>query len=55
MAQVPTQTPQSAEPAAANNNNNGQPDIMDMVLSDARHVQGDANAPVTIIEFSDFK
>jgi len=30
------------------------PTIMDFVLSDARHFQGDEAAPVTIIEFSDF-
>lgn len=30
------------------------PTIMDFVLSDARHFQGDNSAPVTIIEFSDF-
>lgn len=29
--------------------------IMDTVLADARHSQGDINAPVTIVEFSDFK
>jgi protein-disulfide isomerase len=31
------------------------PTIMDFVLSDARHFQGDPNAPVTLIELSDFK
>jgi len=31
------------------------PTIMDFVLSDARHFQGDDSAPVTMIEFSDFK
>ncbi len=33
----------------------GQGSIMDLVLADARHSQGDLNAPVTIVEFSDFK
>ncbi len=33
----------------------GQGDIMDLVLADARHSQGDLDAPVTIVEFSDFK
>lgn len=31
------------------------PTIMDFVLSDARHFQGNPNAPVTLVEFSDFK
>jgi hypothetical protein len=31
------------------------PDYMKDLLADARHFQGDDEAPVTIIEFSDFK
>jgi hypothetical protein len=31
------------------------PTIMDLVLADARHVQGAVDAPVVIVEFSDFK
>ncbi|MCG3210270.1 MAG: hypothetical protein FOGNACKC_03901 [Anaerolineae bacterium] len=31
------------------------PTIMDFVLADARHFQGSAGTPITIVEFSDFK
>lgn len=31
------------------------PTLMDFVMSDARHWQGDDVAPVVIVEFSDFK
>ena len=32
-----------------------QQELMAMIVSETRHFQGDPNAPVTIIEFSDFK
>lgn len=31
------------------------PTIMEFVMADARHVQGDPDAPVTMVEYSDFK
>jgi hypothetical protein len=68
--QAATHTDQGAMSTAAQSNN-GNPDqpvagddasassssptIMDLVLADARHFEGDAAAPVTLIEFSDFK
>jgi protein-disulfide isomerase len=47
----------AASPTAekVDNENSAPPSIMDMVLADTRHFQGEADAPVTIIEFSDFK
>ena len=51
-------TAESARPPAeekADSGNSAPPSIMDMVLADTRHFQGEADAPVTIIEFSDFK
>ncbi len=48
---------QSAVPPPAASGNSPAPaaDLMTFLLSDARHFQGDPNAPVTFIEFSDFK
>jgi len=43
-------SPSTDSPTPVANN-----DFMTFLLSDARHFQGDANAPVTLIEFSDFK
>jgi protein-disulfide isomerase len=40
------ETPTSASPT---------PDVMAFLLSDARHFEGSPDAPVTMIEFSDFK
>jgi protein-disulfide isomerase len=47
----PTITPQANSVAPAS----PTPTIMDFVLSDARHFQGDSSAPVTLVEFSDLK
>lgn len=41
--------PQAANDGAAT------PTLMEFVMADARHIQGDPNAPVTMIEYSDFK
>lgn len=40
---LPEEAPQSAE------------EMMDLLVGQVRHFKGDANAPVTIIEFSDFQ
>jgi hypothetical protein len=42
-ASLPEKAPQSAD------------EMMEFLVSQVRHFQGDANAPVTIIEFSDFQ
>ncbi|MCG3209680.1 MAG: hypothetical protein FOGNACKC_03307 [Anaerolineae bacterium] len=48
---------QSSPPSSASESAAGAPTptIMDFVLADARHFQGSANAPITMVEFSDFK
>jgi cytoskeletal protein RodZ len=57
----PTQPPAQSNPPVttatedSTNTTPPTPTIMDFVLSDARHFQGNADAPVTIVEFSDFK
>jgi protein-disulfide isomerase len=50
-------TPSPTSPPAADDSNDAAPtpSIMDLLLADARHFQGNADAPVTIVEFSDFK
>jgi hypothetical protein len=58
---VPSPTPLPQDDTAADtkadtaDNPPPTPTIMEFLLSDARHFQGSADAPVTIIEFSDFK
>ncbi len=44
----------AAPPALAPSDATPTPTIMDFLLSDARHFQGEPDAPVTMIEFSDF-
>jgi len=36
-------------------NTSGVPTLMDTLIAQTRHFKGDPNAPVTIIEFSDFQ
>lgn len=54
---IVTTTPDPALEAVAEakESDTAPPTIMDFVLEDARHIQGEALAPVTIVEFSDFK
>ncbi|MCB9078596.1 MAG: hypothetical protein H6631_13435 [Anaerolineaceae bacterium] len=47
-----TAVDQSAQASA---DGTATPTLMEYVMSDARHIQGDANAPVTVVEYSDFK
>ncbi|MEM7347679.1 MAG: hypothetical protein AAF485_25885 [Chloroflexota bacterium] len=64
QASEPTATPaaESSDEARAGSqdtqNNDqggsGEPTIMDLIMSDARHTQGSDDAVVTLVEFSDF-
>ena len=55
LADEPTdETPPTSEPTK-DPNATPTPTIMEYVLSDARHIQGREDAPVTVVEFSDFK
>lgn len=47
-------TPVQADQAAANSTTSNS-QIMTFLLSDVRHFQGDTDAPVVFVEFSDFK
>lgn len=59
--QVPTQPASEDIPTAnptvedAPASESPTPDVMEFLLSDARHFDGNPDAPVTMIEFSDFK
>lgn len=51
----PDATP-AADTSASSQNQPSNPDeLMAFVVSQTRHYKGDPNAPVTIIEFSDFQ
>ena len=54
-AQPPTKPATTPSSTADNANTPPTPTIMEFVLSDARHFQGSDKAPITMIEFSDFK
>ena len=54
-AATPQPTTAPAETEAETNEAGPTPAIMDFILSDTHHFQGDPNAPVTMIEFSDFR
>ena len=54
MTQEATQADTSAT-TATDPNAPPTPTIMEFVLADARHIEGSPDAPVTMIEFSDFK
>lgn len=48
-------TIQNEPPASTNTGLAPAPTIMDFVLADARHFQGSPDAPITLVEFSDFR
>ena len=52
-------SPECKAPATETGNNaknaSPTPTIMDFVLADTRHYQGNTDAPITIVELSDFK
>lgn len=33
----------------------GKPDVIDLLISQTKHFKGTANAPITMLEFSDFQ
>jgi protein-disulfide isomerase len=52
---MPQPTTAPAETGTETNEAGPTPTIMEFILSDTRHFLGDPNAPVTLIEFSDFR
>ncbi len=48
--QTSQQTPQAQQPSAAD-----RQALMDALVPQVRHFKGDAGAPITVIEFSDFQ
>lgn len=51
----PTDEAPTAPEPTDDPNATATPTIMEFVLADARHIQGSEDAPVTVVEFSDFK
>lgn len=53
---IQTDTVEQAEVVSGETNPGGPtPSIMDFLVEETRHFKGDPNAPVTIIELSDFQ
>jgi len=53
---LPTQEIQSVQPASPTSQANPNPgEVMQMVSAETRHFSGSEDAPVTIIEFSDYQ
>lgn len=50
-----TSTPTVSAEAATSDTSSSQPGLKDYVVEKVQHFLGDPNAPVTVIEFSDFQ
>ncbi len=50
-----TLTPTASAETDTGTTSAGQPGLKDYVVAQTKHFLGDANAPVTVIEFSDFQ
>lgn len=55
VALEPIPAPQVNAPAPTENQSVSDAEKMEYLVSQIRHVKGDADAPVTLVEFGDFK
>jgi hypothetical protein len=55
VAAADTGNPSAASEASQPASTPSTAALMDAVVTQTRHFKGDANAPITIIEFSDFQ
>jgi len=54
-ASPPIGVASSSDPTAVPGEQTSNPELMAFVVGQTRHFKGDLNAPVTLIEFSDFQ